>query len=683
MLTDRYRIAGPLGKGGMGEVYRADDLKLGQPVALKFLSTAVETDASCRERFLNEVRLARQVSHPSVCRVYDVEETDGQFFLSMEYVDGEDLGSLLKRIGRLPRDKALQIARQICAGLSAAHDQGILHRDLKPANVMIDGRGRAKISDFGLAAVSESIDQREVLAGTPRYMAPEQLAGEEVSRRSDIYSLGLVLYELFTGKLPFEGPGFEAGHLQPTTTPSSPLGRVEGLDPAIESALLRCLETDPENRPTSVMAVAAALPGADPLAAALAAGETPSPELVAAAGASDAMDPKVALLLALSSIALFVLAAWVVGSHRLQAYVPLEKPPEVLLDRAREIIRQVGYTEDVYSRPYDSASGYEVWRDVLERMEEEDDSPGRWDPLRDSRSGAVTFWYRQQPTLMWTFSVWGSVAPGPVSTVNPSARVKGTMIVRLDLDGRLRTLVHMPIRFSEEAQAPSSDPDWSQLFELAGLDMASFTRVDPGYDYFMIPQQRAAWVGQLPGAVGSEVRVEAGMSNGRPVLFQMLLPSDIQGLAGPVQNWGPRFGSQQVSIPRQSRGILTVSSMATIRSSSGSNSMSALSSVVFPDPVPPETRMLRRVCNTRSAFACTPSGSAPCATRSSAENVRLPKRRTVMATVGLAGGTQMATREPSSRRASTIGELAGSRPRGRAIWIAALSSAAPSSLGAA
>src|SRR5262245_20276952 len=147
VLADRYRIYGLLGRGGMGEVYRADDLKLGQIVALKFLPRDFETDGARRTRFLNEVRIARQISHPNVCRVRDVGEIDGRPFLSMEYVDGEDLAGLLRRIGRLPSDKAVQIARQLCAGLAAAHEQGVLHRDLKPANVMIDGRGRAKITD--------------------------------------------------------------------------------------------------------------------------------------------------------------------------------------------------------------------------------------------------------------------------------------------------------------------------------------------------------------------------------------------------------------------------------------------------------------------------------------------------------------------------------------------------------
>src|SRR5258706_4309537 len=153
ILADRYRIVGLLGKGGMGEVYRADDLKLGQPVALKFLPDHLLSDGAALARFHREVRVARQVSHKNVCRVYDIGEIDGRHFLSMEFIKGEELASLLRRIGRLPQDKAIQLARQICAGLAAAHDAGVLHRDLKPANIMIDGEGNARVLDFGLAGL--------------------------------------------------------------------------------------------------------------------------------------------------------------------------------------------------------------------------------------------------------------------------------------------------------------------------------------------------------------------------------------------------------------------------------------------------------------------------------------------------------------------------------------------------
>src|SRR4029453_16432469 len=177
----------------------------------------------------------RQVSHPNVCRVYDVAEADGRHFLSMEYVDGENLASLLERIGKLPKEKSLDIARQLCAGLAAAHDAGILHRDLKPANVMLDGKGRIRITDFGLAVAAEHLEGEESQAGTPAYMAPEQLEGVEATARSDLYALGLVLYELFTGKRAFPGATLEeARRLRQESTPTRPSALVEGIDAGTE-----------------------------------------------------------------------------------------------------------------------------------------------------------------------------------------------------------------------------------------------------------------------------------------------------------------------------------------------------------------------------------------------------------------------------------------------------------------
>src|SRR4051812_30946276 len=283
VVAGRYRIAGLLGRGGMGEVYRATDLALGQAVALKFLPETTASDDRALARFYNEVRVARQVTHPNVCRVYDVGVAEGLHYISMEFVDGEDLGSLLRRIGRLPVDKAVEAARKLCAGLAAAHEKGVLHRDLKPANVMIDGRGHIIIMDFGLAGLAEQL-QADVRSGTPAYMSPEQLAGTEVTVKSDIYALGLLLYEIFTGKRAFEAASLmELMQMQERAAPAAITTVVHDLDPAAERVIMRCLHPDPKQRPATALAVAAGLPGGDPLAAALAAGETPSPDLVAAA----------------------------------------------------------------------------------------------------------------------------------------------------------------------------------------------------------------------------------------------------------------------------------------------------------------------------------------------------------------------------------------------------------------
>src|SRR5215470_9097230 len=334
MLAGRYRIVGLLGKGGMGEVYKAEDLKLNQTVALKFLPESIALDGGMLARFHNEVRIARQVAHPNVCRVYDIGEVVGLHFLSMEFIDGEDLSSLLRRIGRLPGDKAVELARQMCAGLAAAHEAGVLHRDLKPANVMIDGRGKARITDFGLAIVSEELRGEEALAGTPAYMAPEQLTGKEVTQRSDIYALGLVLYELFTGKRVFEAKSIqELISLHEKSTPPTPSSHVKEIDPLVERVILRCLEKDPKARPASALQVALALPGGDPLQAALAMGETPSPEMVAAAGANTGLRPAVAVACLTSLVIGLFLAVWVGGKVSLIERMPLDSPPEVLASK--------------------------------------------------------------------------------------------------------------------------------------------------------------------------------------------------------------------------------------------------------------------------------------------------------------------------------------------------------------
>src|SRR6185295_6322460 len=345
ILADRYRIVGLLGKGGMGEVYRADDLKLRQPVALKFLPDRPLGDAATPAPFHREGRVARQVSHKNVCRVYDIGELDGQHFLSMEFIKGEELSSLLRRIGRLPADKANQVARQICAGLAAAHESGVMHRDLKPSNIMIDGDGNARITDFGLAGLAQEFRDDELSAGTPAYMSPEQLHEQPVTVRSDIYSLGLVFYELFTGKRAFEAATLgELMRLRRSdTTPTTPSEIVSDIDPIVERLIDRCIQKDPARRPHSALQVAAALPGGDPIVAALAAGETPSPEMVAAAPKEGALRPAVAVSL-LASILILMSALMIFGQKVVTfGLVPLDKSSEVLEERARDIIRKAGY----------------------------------------------------------------------------------------------------------------------------------------------------------------------------------------------------------------------------------------------------------------------------------------------------------------------------------------------------
>ena len=168
----------------MGEVYKAEDIKLDQTVALKFLPDKLEKNEDALRRFIGEVKTARQVSHANVCKVFDIGDIDGKHYLSMEFIDGDDLSQLFSRIGRLPSDKAAEISRQICFGLHAIHEAGILHRDLKPANIIIDSNGKASITDFGIAGFEEDVQGAESRVGTPAYMSPEQITGKEVTTRA-------------------------------------------------------------------------------------------------------------------------------------------------------------------------------------------------------------------------------------------------------------------------------------------------------------------------------------------------------------------------------------------------------------------------------------------------------------------------------------------------------------------
>jgi serine/threonine-protein kinase len=531
LLAGRYRIFGLVGKGGMGEVYRADDLKLGQTVALKFLPADVEKDGERLERFLGEVRIARQISHPNVCRVYDVGEVDGHHFLSMEFVDGEDLASLLRRIGRLPRDKAIQIARQLCAGLAAAHEQGVLHRDLKPANVMIDGRGRARITDFGLARLSGEIRAADVRAGTPAFMAPEQIAGHGVTARSDLYSLGLVLYELCTGQPAFKGTtASELARLKSEATPTSPGQIVDGFDPAVERIIMRCLERDPANRPASALAVAASLPGGDPLAAALAAGETPSPELVAEAGAVGGLRAGAAwscLAVIAAGIVLIVLLAPSTQTVRL---VPLDKPPEVLNERARQILEHLGYRD----RPVDTVSEFELDQAYVDHLAELRSAAGVWGRFSIGPPFVVDYWYRQSQE---------SIAPYNLMQMRPSfddppQAVTGMASLRLDPQGRLRWLDVVPPERDVASPSGGPEPDWSPLLVEAGLEPGSLRRVDPGWLPAAYADRRAAWEGHYAMPPGDAFRVEAAMYAGRSVAFRFVDPwtrpsRSVSAAAGP------------------------------------------------------------------------------------------------------------------------------------------------------
>jgi serine/threonine-protein kinase len=530
LLDGRYRVIERVGRGGMGEVYRADDLKLGQPVALKFLPPDVDKDPARLTQLHTEVRMARQVSHPNVCRVYDIDEVDGTTFLSMEYVDGEDLSSLLKRVGRFPEDRALEIARQICAGLAAAHERDVIHRDLKPANVMLDGTGKVRITDFGLAGASGEA----IRAGTPAYMAPEQLSGEEVTARSDIYALGLVLYELFTGQRALDGKNLaelinkreQSGILPPSSL-------VKGLDPKVETAIMRCLRPEIDARPASALAVAALLPGGDPLAAALAAGETPSPEMVAAAGSREALSTRATIASAAGIILALVAIVGLYQRVILINRVPMPKPPAALEDRAMEALAALGVnlSEIAYS-----ASGVGLSYDYARFIGQTSTAADRWELLRTVRPETFFYWYRTSPRPLVP---WGQ--ENQIGRANPPLTTAGMTLVAVDASGRLSEFHRVPEPIV--AETPAAPTDWKPLFAAAGLAQEQFTATAPTIAPPFFADERRAWRGPLPDRPEHTVRIEAASLGGKPVYFAITGPWSRSARTASVQ---PAFFSQLV-----------------------------------------------------------------------------------------------------------------------------------------
>jgi protein kinase-like protein/sporulation related protein len=260
-LSKRYDILAEAGHGSMGNVYKARDRETGEIVALKLLKPEIASDQTMMERFKNELLFARKITHKNVCRVHEFNRIGGIAYTSMEFVEGESLRSVLNRFGGLPVRKAIDLVGQICSGLKEAHAQGIVHRDLKPENVMIDAQGNVKIMDFGIARSMEAVTRLTgSMVGTPAYMAPEQVGGKPVDYRTDIYSLGLMMYEIFTGTQAFQADNAVAVALKQMREAPVPPHEIEPTIPAaIERSILKCLEKEPARRFQSIGDLEAAI----------------------------------------------------------------------------------------------------------------------------------------------------------------------------------------------------------------------------------------------------------------------------------------------------------------------------------------------------------------------------------------------------------------------------------------
>lgn len=267
-LEGRYQVLAELGRGGMGIVFQAYDKQLKEQVAIKLLSPLLSTDQQALDRLTREVSLARRVTHPNVIRIHDMAEVNGLHYVSMEYFGGSNLKEHLKRSGPLSQLNAYQILSQICDGLEAAHSQGVIHRDLKSQNIMVGPSGQIKIIDFGLARSVhlEGMTATGLIMGTPEYMAPEQVAGKHVDERADIYALGVILFEMLTGRVPFTGDSAIAvGFQQMKDPPPSPRSINPQIPEEVERVILKALEKEPMHRYRTVGEMrkefASALPG--------------------------------------------------------------------------------------------------------------------------------------------------------------------------------------------------------------------------------------------------------------------------------------------------------------------------------------------------------------------------------------------------------------------------------------
>jgi serine/threonine-protein kinase len=532
LLGGRYRILALLGRGGMGEVYRAMDLTLGQSVALKFLPEQASRNQRLLERFHGEVRIARVVSHPNVCRVYDIGEVEGMPFISMEYVDGEDLASLLTRIGRLPADKAVETARKLCAGLAAAHDRGVIHRDLKPQNIMMNKRGEVVIMDFGLAAIASELTGAEARNGTPAYMSPEQLKGSGVTAKSDVYALGLVLYELFTGKRPYDAQSMqqlldlqESAHLTSMTSVAA------DIDPSVEKIIRRCLDPDPSRRPSTALSVMAALPGGDPLAAALAAGETPSPEMVAASGKVEGMPRRYSVPCLALTVAFLFLTIPIRQVRTAMVHGGLDQPPDVLAHQGREAAAAFGYS----TRPADTAVWLEDRSNLLYYLHHLP-APHRWDEWLAWEPGLQAV-YRESPQPM------NAEPTGQIDAAHPPQLVPGMTRSTVDGSGKLLDFSAVPL---DGVPDPVPPVPYDAAFRAAHLDPTSFTETTPLKPPAFRFDLLRAWTGPHPHLPSTQLQVEVAWWKGRIVWAHVFYPWE-QKAASPRE--AASAGFREIWIP--------------------------------------------------------------------------------------------------------------------------------------
>jgi serine/threonine-protein kinase len=366
-------------------------------------------------------------------------------------------------------------------------------------------------------------------------MSPEQLAGTEVTVKSDIYALGLLLYELFTGRRAFDAASLmELMKLQEQAAPASITSVAKDLDPAAERVIMRCLDPDPRRRPSSVLAVAAGLPGGDPLAAAMAAGETPSPDLVVAAGETEGLAPRLAIAWLAAVLVGLVVVEALAPSQTLTAKLPLENSPEALSRDAQRLLRDFGYIARPADRAWSLSYHGDYVFDYINKHPAE--AKSRWRNPAVGQPPLIHFWYRQSPAPM--AAVRGFEVA--VNFADPPMETSGMVRLRTDLDGKLQQFEAVPPQVEAPAAPPAPPFDWSKLFQAAGLDMSRFQPTDPQWSPLVNADARAAWTGTAD-SVSTPLRVEAAAWRGRPVFFRITGPWSV-----PEQNPAPAAKANQI-----------------------------------------------------------------------------------------------------------------------------------------
>jgi hypothetical protein len=524
ILIGRYRIVDLLGRGGMGVVYRADDLELGQPVALKLLTAEMKDHPAAWETLRNEVRMARQISHEHVVRVHDLTLAENQILVSMEYVAGEDLDALLRRVGRLSPEKLHAVALELAEGLAAAHRVGVLHRDLKPSNVMLDRRGSVRILDFGIAAATTDVAATRRPAGTPGFIAPEVLAGQAPTVKSDLYSWGLVVRAAANGlrDLAETQPALEDFSL----SPQAAMGH--DVDDELNRVVQECLESNPDLRPASADEIVARLSQRDPLEDALAAGRVPSPAIVAAAHALRLKPGQRHAALGLGIV--FIVLILLLADRTL--FLPrcgLVKSPAVLADVSRQILTELG--QEVRQQPH--LTGITLDDEAYEYLVTSGEPNEVWDDVRAGQWPVVFYWQRAGDPRLPRWTPLGNPTPTRLPELGPNSAA-----VRLDGHGRLLTFATNVESLKAFAAPAAASPDWDKLFALAGLKRAEFVVDPPAHDSTGGVQNIIRWRGPHHAIPNEELVVHGLAANGQVVLFDLRQPWEVDGvpLAEPPAN---------------------------------------------------------------------------------------------------------------------------------------------------